>query len=141
MQVFDFRYRAPHRDKSEKITENGTVTVWFNGKKVQDAAPFGEPRSAFHSFRFGTMPYLEKIRDRQKPTMTGPAGTNPYSRRSFLAFIASLQRLSLGITANMLRRSDWRLNSLSGSLPCGRINRRQQECGVLIREGVVRARE
>jgi len=71
-QVFDIRYRAPRRDKSGKITENGTVSVWFNGKKVQDAAPFGEPRSAFHPFRFGTTPYLEKILDRQKKTMTGP---------------------------------------------------------------------
>ncbi|HZZ79041.1 MAG TPA: family 16 glycoside hydrolase [Gemmataceae bacterium] len=71
-QVFDIRYRAPRRDKSGKITENGTVTVWFNGKKVQDVAAFGEPRSTFHPFRFGTTPYLEKIRDRQKQTMTGP---------------------------------------------------------------------
>jgi hypothetical protein len=71
-QVFDIRYRAPRRDKSGKITENGTVTVWFNGRKVQDGAQFGEPRSTFHPFRFGTTPYLEKIRDRQKETMTGP---------------------------------------------------------------------
>ncbi len=71
-QVFDIRYRAPRRDKSGKITESGTVTVWFNGKKVQDGTQFGEPRSAFHPFRFGTTPYLEKIRDRQKKTMTGP---------------------------------------------------------------------
>jgi 3-keto-disaccharide hydrolase/Carbohydrate esterase, sialic acid-specific acetylesterase len=71
-QVFDIRYRAPRRDKSGKIIEDGSVTVWFNGKKVQHAAPFGEPRSAFHPFRFGTTPYLEKIRDRQKATMTGP---------------------------------------------------------------------
>jgi hypothetical protein len=71
-QVFDIRYRAPRRDKAGKITENGTVTVWFNGKKVQDESPFSEPKSAFHPFRFGTTPYLEKIRDRQKTTMTGP---------------------------------------------------------------------
>ena len=71
-QVFDIRYRAPRRDESGKIVENGTVTVWFNGKKVQDGTTFGEPKSAFHPFRFGTTPYLEKIRDRQKKTMTGP---------------------------------------------------------------------
>ncbi len=46
--------------------------MWFNGTKVQDVAPFGEPKSACHPFRFGTTPYLEKIRDRQKKTMTGP---------------------------------------------------------------------
>ena len=71
-QVLDIRYRAPRCDESGKIVENGTVTEWFNGKKVQDGTPFGEPRSAFHPFRFGTTPYLEKIRDRQKKTMTGP---------------------------------------------------------------------
>lgn len=71
-QVFDLRYRAPRRDESGKIVENGTVTVWFNGKKVQDGTQFGEPKSTFHPFRFGTTPYLEKIRDRQKKTMTGP---------------------------------------------------------------------
>ncbi len=71
-QVFDIRYRAPRRDESGKIVENGTVTVWFNGQKVQENTPFGEPRSTFHPFRFGTTPYLEVIRDQQKKTMTGP---------------------------------------------------------------------
>lgn len=71
-QVFDIRYRAPRRDDSGKIVENGTVTVWFNGKKVQNGATFGEPKSSFHPFRYGTTPYLEKIRDQQKKTMTGP---------------------------------------------------------------------
>jgi hypothetical protein len=71
-QVFDIRYRAPRRDGSGKIVEDGTVTVWFNGKKVQNGTRFGEPKSAFHPFRFGNTPYLDKIRDRQKKTMTGP---------------------------------------------------------------------
>lgn len=71
-QVFDIRYRAPRRDDSGKIVENGTVTVWFNGQKVQDGTSFGEPRSTFHPFRFGNTPYLDKIRDRQKKTMVGP---------------------------------------------------------------------
>ena len=71
-QVFDIRYRAPRRVDSGKIIENGIVTVWFNGKKVQDGAKVGEPKSTFHPFRFGNTPYLDKIRDRQKKTMTGP---------------------------------------------------------------------
>ena len=71
-QVLDIRYRAPRRDDSGKIVEKGTVTVWFNGIKVQDGTQFGEPKSAFHPFRYGTTPYLEKIRERQKRTMTGP---------------------------------------------------------------------
>ena len=55
-----------------KIVEAGAVTVWFNGTKVQDGARFGEPKSAFHPFRFGNTPYLDAIRDQQKKTMTGP---------------------------------------------------------------------
>lgn len=71
-QVFDIRYRAPRRDESGKIVENGTVTVWYNGKKVQDGTQFGEPKSTFHPFRYGNTPYLDTIRDRQRKTMTGP---------------------------------------------------------------------
>lgn len=71
-QVFDIRYRAPRRDNTGKITEKGTVTVWFNGKKVLENAEFGEPKSVFHPFRYGNTPYLDAIRDRQKATMTGP---------------------------------------------------------------------
>jgi len=62
----------PRRDESGRITEKGAVTVWFNGKKVQDNTEFGEPNSTFHPFRFGNTPYLDKIRDQQKKTMTGP---------------------------------------------------------------------
>lgn len=71
-QVFDIRYRAPRRDDAGKIVQDGVVTVWFNGTKVQDGTTFGEPRSVYHPFRYGTTPYLEKIRDLQKKTMTGP---------------------------------------------------------------------
>ncbi len=71
-QVFDIRYRAPRRDDAGTITQDGTVTVWFNGTKVQDSTPVGEPKSTFHPFRFGNTPYLDAIRDRQKKTSTGP---------------------------------------------------------------------
>jgi Domain of Unknown Function (DUF1080) len=71
-QVFDIRYRAPRRDETGKITEEGTVTVWFNEKKVQDGTKFGEPKSTFHPFRFGNSLYLDKIRDIQKKTSIGP---------------------------------------------------------------------
>ncbi|HEY1066445.1 MAG TPA: DUF1080 domain-containing protein [Pirellulales bacterium] len=71
-QVLDVRYRAPRRDESGAITKNGTVTVWFNGKKVQDETEFGEPKSSYHPFRYGNTPYLNAIRERQRKTMTGP---------------------------------------------------------------------
>ena len=96
-QVFDIRYRAPRRNDSGMITENGIVTVWFNGQKVQDGTTFGEPKSAFHPFRFGTTPYLEKIRDRQKKTMTGPVFLqdhgNPVKFRN--VWVRPLDELSL----------------------------------------------
>lgn len=71
-QVFDIRYRAPRRNPDGKITEPGTVTVWFNGQKVQEDTKFEEPKSVFHPFRYGTTPYLQKIWEQQKKTMTGP---------------------------------------------------------------------
>lgn len=71
-QVFDIRYRAPRRDAAGAIAEKGTATVWFNGKKVQDGATFGEPKSTFHPFRYGNTPYLDAIRDKQKKTGIGP---------------------------------------------------------------------
>lgn len=71
-QVYDIRYRAPRRDDSGKIIEKGSITAWLNGKKVQDNARFGEPRSSFHPYRHGTTPYLQKIWKRQKKTMMGP---------------------------------------------------------------------
>jgi hypothetical protein len=71
-QVFDIRYKAPRRNDSGKITEEGVVSVWFNGKKVQDGTKFGEPKSTFHPFRYGNTPYLDVIRDRQKRTSVGP---------------------------------------------------------------------
>ncbi len=71
-QVCDIRYRAPRRDEQGKITEEGSVTAFLNGVKVQDNTRLGEPRSRWHPYRYGTTPYLEKIWEDQKKTMTGP---------------------------------------------------------------------
>ena len=71
-QVYDIRYRAPRRNKKGRITEDGSITAWLNGKKVQENARFGEPRSTYHPFRYGTTPYLKEIWQRQKETMVGP---------------------------------------------------------------------
>ena len=71
-QVYDIRYCAPRRDASGKITEEGSVTAWLNGQKVQDRTRFGEPKSTFHPFRYKATPYLKKIWATQKRTMTGP---------------------------------------------------------------------
>jgi hypothetical protein len=71
-QVYDIRYRAPRRDDTGKIIQEGSITAWLNGKKVQDHAHFGEPKSSYHPFRYGTTPYLQKIWTQQKATMIGP---------------------------------------------------------------------
>lgn len=71
-QVYDIRYRAPRRNEEGEIVEEGCVTAFLNGVKVQDNTRFGEPRSRWHPYRYGTTPYLDKIWERQKKTMTGP---------------------------------------------------------------------
>ena len=71
-QVYDIRYRAPRRDTEGKIVEEGSITAWLNGQKVQDHARVGEPRSKYHPYRYGTTPYLQKIWKQQKQTMIGP---------------------------------------------------------------------
>lgn len=71
-QVYDIRYRAPRRDGDGKIVENGSITAWLNGQKVQDGTTFGEPKSVYHPFRYGTTPYLETIWKQQKATSVGP---------------------------------------------------------------------
>ena len=71
-QVYDIRYRAPRRDKDGKIIRDGSVTAFLNSVKVQDNATFGEPRSRWHPYRYGTTPYLQRIWERQKKTGIGP---------------------------------------------------------------------
>ncbi len=71
-QVYDIRYQAPRRDKSGKIVEEGQITAWLNGQVVQKGTRFGEPRSKYHPFRYGTTPYLQTIWAKQKETMVGP---------------------------------------------------------------------
>lgn len=71
-QVYDIRYRAPRRNEQGEIVEEGSITAYLNGVKVQDNTRFGEPRSHYHPYRYGTTPYLEEVWQRQKKTMTGP---------------------------------------------------------------------
>jgi len=71
-QVYDIRYRAPRRDATGAIVEDGSVTAWLNGQKVQDHTTFGEPRSKYHPYRYGTTSYLQTIWATQKQTSVGP---------------------------------------------------------------------
>jgi hypothetical protein len=71
-QVYDIRYRAPRRDAEGKIVEEGSITAWLNGQQVQKSATFGEPRSVYHPFRYGTTPYLQEIGKGQSKTSVGP---------------------------------------------------------------------
>ena len=80
-QVYDIRYQAPRRDKTEQIIEKGSVTAWLNGQLVQENTTFGEPRSTYHPYRHGTTPYLQTIWKRQKATMTGPLFLQDHNAR------------------------------------------------------------
>lgn len=71
-QVYDVRFKAPRRDVDGKIVEEGSVTVWLNGQKVQDNTRFGEPRSKYHPYRHGATPFLKDVESELKKSMTGP---------------------------------------------------------------------
>jgi iduronate 2-sulfatase len=71
-QVVDIRYRAPRRNSSGNIATAGSITAWLNGKLVQKNTRFGEPRSKYHPYRYGTTPYLQEIWKQQKATSVGP---------------------------------------------------------------------
>ncbi len=71
-QVYDIRYRAPRRNAEGEIVEEGSITAFLNGVKVQDNTRFGEPRSVYHPYRYKTTPYLKAIWERQKRTGIGP---------------------------------------------------------------------
>ena len=71
-QVYDIRYRAPRRNSDGNITTQGSITAWLNGQLIHRQTRFGEPRSRYHPFRYGTTEYLQKIWKQQKATMVGP---------------------------------------------------------------------
>ena len=71
-QVYDIRYRAPRRSSDGQIVEEGTLTAWLNGVRVQNETRFGDPRSKYHPYRHGTTPYLREIWKQQKMTSVGP---------------------------------------------------------------------
>jgi hypothetical protein len=71
-QVYDILYRAPRRNDAGHIVQEGSITAWLNGTKVQDETRFGEPRSVYHPFRYGTTEYLKSIVPQLKSEQIGP---------------------------------------------------------------------
>lgn len=71
-QVFDIRYIAPRSNADGEITKQGEVTVWLNGKKVQDRTKFGKARSKYNPYVYRSTDYLKKILQQQKKTSKGP---------------------------------------------------------------------
>ena len=71
-QAYDITYLAPRRDAKGTIVEDGSITAWLNGTKVQDGTRVGEPRSKYHPYRHGVTPYLKKVWEQQKKTCAGP---------------------------------------------------------------------
>ena len=66
------RYHAPRRDAARKIIEQGAITAWLNGDRVQHQTRFAEPKSIYHPYRHGTTPYLQAVEQALASTMTGP---------------------------------------------------------------------
>lgn len=71
-QVYDIRYSAPRRDPEGRIVEEGRLTAWLNGQRVQHNVRFGEPKSSYHPFRHGRTPFLETVEARLLSSMSGP---------------------------------------------------------------------
>ncbi len=71
-QVYDIRYTAPRRGDDGKVTTPGRITAWLNGKLVQDALEFTEPRSPFVPYRHGVTDHLRAIKKKIDATGEGP---------------------------------------------------------------------
>ena len=71
-QTYDVRYRAPRRNQDGHITEQGSISAWLNGIKVQDNVRFGEPKSKYHPYKYKSTDYLATIWKKQKRTSVGP---------------------------------------------------------------------
>lgn len=71
-QVYDIRYRAPRRDSDGKITDQGSITAWLNGQRVQKDLQLGEPKSSYHPLKYGRTDFLAKIEKQLLKTSTGP---------------------------------------------------------------------
>ena len=71
-QVYDVRYHAPKRNPEGQIIDEGRLTAWLNGQRVQHDVRFGEPKSSYHPFRHGRTPFLETVEARLLSSMSGP---------------------------------------------------------------------
>ena len=71
-QVYDIRFIAPRRDAAGRITRQGSITAWLNGRLVQDGTSFTEPRSPFIPFRHGVTEYLRGVERQLRATDSGP---------------------------------------------------------------------
>ncbi|MFP6766173.1 MAG: DUF1080 domain-containing protein [Planctomycetaceae bacterium] len=80
-QVYDIRYLAPRRDRDENIIRQGSITAWLNGQLIHKQTRFGEPRSKYHPFRYGTTPYLQ---DHHSPTKFRNIWIRPLDQHGYL---------------------------------------------------------
>ena len=107
-QVYDIRFHAPRRDADEKITKKGRITAWLNGQLVHHETEFGEPRSNYHPYRYGTTPYLQEIWKQQKSTMVGPVFLQDHDNAVQFrnVWITPLDKLAVEYQAAKPRQSD-----------------------------------
>lgn len=71
-QVYDVRFIAPRRDAAGAITRPGHLTAWLNGKLVQDAIEFAEPRSPYTPYKHGVTDFMRGVEKRILETGAGP---------------------------------------------------------------------
>lgn len=71
-QTYDIRFISPRRDKDGKVIQEGRITAWLNGQKVQEDTAFGEPWSVYHPYRYRSSDYLQKVYKELLETGKGP---------------------------------------------------------------------
>jgi hypothetical protein len=81
-QVYDIRFIAPRRDGSGAITKPGRLTAWLNGRLVQDAIEFAEPRSPYTPFKHGVTNYMRDVEKRILETGAGPLVLQDHGSRA-----------------------------------------------------------
>lgn len=81
-QVYDVRFIAPRRDAAGAITRPGHLTAWLNGKLVQDAIEFAEPRSPYTPYKHGVTDFMRGVEKRMLETGAGPLVLQDHGSRA-----------------------------------------------------------
>jgi hypothetical protein len=81
-QVYDVRFIAPRRDARGVVTKPGHLTAWLNGKLVQDAIEFADPRSPYTPYKHGVTDFMRGVEKRILETGAGPLVLQDHGSRA-----------------------------------------------------------